>query len=251
MAVGDQQDIYRRLRGFLPPWFGDEADTPIINGVLQGLAYAAAYVYSLIGYARLQTRIKTATDGWLDVIAADFFGDSLLRAANQPDESFRARILINLFRERATRAGLIRVLQDLTGRAPVVIEPTRPADTGAYGVPTSGYGYAGAYGSLSSPFQAFVIAFRPTGTGIPNVAGYGISTGAYATPSQAEYASLSMIQGGVADADIYAAIDSVKPVGTIVWTSIVQNLPAPPAVIPGITGPTVVLDFVNQQFQSI
>ncbi|AOY90394.1 hypothetical protein BKK79_20040 [Cupriavidus sp. USMAA2-4] len=251
MATGDQQDIYRRLRGYLPPWFGDEADTPILNGVLQGLANGAAYAYGLISYARLQTRIKTAVDGWLDMIAADFFGDSLLRAASQSDDSFRARIILNLFRERATRAGLIRVLQDLTGRTPVVIEPTRPADTGAYGVPTSGYGYAGAYGSLSMSFQAFVIAFRPAGTGIPNVAGYGVSTAAYATPSQAECASLSMIQGGVADADIYAAIDNVKPVGTIVWTSVVQNLPAPPAVIPGITGPTVILDFVNQQYQSI
>ncbi len=220
MAVGDQQDIYRRLRGYLPPWFGDEVDTPIVNGLLQGLAFGAAYVYSLIGYARLQTRIKTATDGWLDMIAADFFGDDLLRAANQSDDSFRARIILNLFRERATRAGLIRVLQDLTGRTPVVIEPTRPADTGAYSVPTSGYSLAGAYGSLSLPFQAFVIAYRPIGGGIPNIAGYGVSTGAYRTPSQGEYASLSMIQGALPDAAIYEAIDGVKPVGTIVWTSI-------------------------------
>ncbi|MGT2505661.1 hypothetical protein [Cupriavidus basilensis] len=251
MATGDQQDIYRRLRGYLPPWFGDEANSPIVQGALQGLAYAGAYVYSLLSYARLQTRIKSATDGWLDMIAADFFGSMLLRAANQSDDSFRARILINLFRERATRAGLIRVLQDLTGRAPVVIEPTRPADTGAYGGPLLGYGYAGAYGSMSMPFQAFVIAFRPAGTGIPNIAGYGASTGGYSTPSQASYASLPMIQGGVTDADIYAAIDSVKPAATIVWTSIVQNLPAPPSVIPGITGPTMVLDFANQIYQSI
>ncbi len=33
-------------------------------------------------------------------------------------------------------------------------------------------------------------------------------------------ASLSQIQGAVTDADIYAAIDSVKPVGTVVWTRI-------------------------------
>jgi hypothetical protein len=220
MAIGDQQDVYRRLRGYLPPWFGDEADTPIINGLLQGLAYAGAYVYSLLNYARLQTRIKTATDGWLDMIAADFFGDALLRAASQSDESFRARILINLFRERATRAGLIKILQDLTGRTPIVVEPTRPADTGSYGGPLIGYGVAGAYGSLLMPFQAFVTAFRPTGTGIPLVAGYGISTGGYGQPSRASYAALSMIQGSVTDAYIYAAVDSVKPVATIVWTRI-------------------------------
>jgi len=72
------------------------------------------------------------------------------------------------------------------------------------------------------PFQCFVIAYRPTGTGIPNVAGYGISTGAYGTPSQADYASLSNIQGSVADADIYAAIEATRPVGTTVWAAI-QN----------------------------
>lgn len=221
--TGDQQDVYRRLRGYLPPWFGDEASTPILNGLLNGLAYAGAYVYGLLSYARLQTRIKTATDGWLDMIAADFFGDALLRAANQTDESFRGRILINIFRERATRAGLIKILQDLTGRTPIVVEPTRPMDTGSYGGPLIGYGVAGAYGSMLMPFQAFVTAFRPVGAGIPLVAGYGISTGGYAQPSRASYASLSMIQGAVTDADIYAAVDSVKPVATIVWTRISSN----------------------------
>jgi hypothetical protein len=201
-------------------WFGDEADSPYITGILQGLAYAAAYVYGLISYSRLQTRIKTATDGWLDMISADFFGPGLPRTANQTDESFRARILINMFRERATRAGLIKVLQDLTGRTPVIIEPTRPLDTGAYSVPTSGYGVAGAYGSMLMPFQAFVTAYRPVGTGIPLIAGYGIPAGGYSQPSRAAYASMSQIQGGVTDADIYAAVDSVKPVATIIWTRI-------------------------------
>ncbi|AZG15421.1 hypothetical protein EHF44_16695 [Cupriavidus pauculus] len=191
-----------------------------MTGILNGLAYVGAFIYSLISYTRLQTRIKTATDGWLDMIAADFFGNALLRAANQSDESFRARILINIFRERATRAGLIRILQDLTGRTPIVVEPTRPADTGSYGGPLIGYGVAGAYGSMLMPFQAFVTAFRPTGSGIPLIAGYGVSTGGYSQPSRASYASLSMIQGSVTDADIYAAIDSVKPVATIVWARI-------------------------------
>lgn len=494
MATGDQQDIYRRMRSQLPQWFGDEATSPVLNGLLQGLAYALAYFYSLLAYGRLQTRIKTATDGWLDMIAADFFGSALLRAANQSDTSFRNRILINLFRERATRAGLIKVLKDLTGRVPTIIEPLRPLDTGVYGgadsisivsaaiyrndwqgnqllyptartnlvigstnlagpawtvasvsvvagagpspdgtaatalakvtvtgggsphampasayrptvtaaanyrcavvvsagnaaacqvrvydstvatqlasvtltfsggvpsvtgqtgtvgttvitalpngtykvafgfntgsftsvcvplcypdtsstignytyfglpqseagtvdtsyIPTYsttvtvtdytltaggsltlaaapsagavltwtgsyistlqattvnvnalqfstgdgfttsfslapkygqyiGYGVAGSYGSMLMPYQAFVIAYRPTGAGIPNIAGYGYSTGAYNTASQEEYASLSMIQGAVSDSDIYAAIDSVKPVATVLWTRI-------------------------------
>lgn len=220
MSIGDQQDIYRRLRGYLPPWFGDEAETPIINGLLQGLAYGGAYVHSLYAYARLQTRILTATDGWLDMIAADFFGSTIQRKANQSDASFRGTIILNLFRERATRNGMVKVLQDLTGRTPTIIEVTRPADTGAYGAPNSGYGVAGAYGSLLMPYQCFVIAYRPLGTGIPNVAGYGVSTGGYGQPSQADYAALASIQGAVTDADIYAAIEATRPVGTTVWAAI-------------------------------
>lgn len=218
MATGDQSDILQRLKGTLPRWFGD--NTTILDALLQGLAWAGSFTYSLWAYAKLQTRIKTATDGWLDMVAADFFGSSLLRAANQSDASFRARIIINLIRERATRASVVKVLQDLTGRTPIVFEPQRPADTGAYGGPLIGYGLAGGYGSLLLPCQAFVTAFRPTGTGIPLVAGYGISTGGYGVASRAELASMDMVQGTVTDADIYAAVDSVKPAGTTLWTRI-------------------------------
>ena len=218
MATGDQNDFLARIEALIPNWFSDS--NPLLNALLSGIAWAKAFVYSMIMYATLQTRIKTATDGWLDMIAFDFFGSSILRKSGQSDASFRNTIIINLFRERATRNGLIKVLTDLTGRAPAVFEPTRPLDTGVYGGPLIGYGVAGGYGSMLLPFQAFVTAFRPTSTGIPNVAGYGISTGGYGQASQAELASLSMIQGAVTDADIFSAIDSVKPVGTTVWARI-------------------------------
>src|SRR5947207_74321 len=131
MAVGDQQNMLQRLKALIPAtWFGDTS--PLLDALLNGLAKAASFSYSLILYATLQTRIKTATDGWLDMISADFFGSSLPRKANQSDASFRNRIVINLFRERATRNAVVKVLTDLTGRAPIIIEPQRPADTGAY-----------------------------------------------------------------------------------------------------------------------
>jgi hypothetical protein len=218
MAIGDQVDIVGRIKSVLPRWFGPSS--PLLDALLQGLANSSAFVYSLYLYAKLQTRIKTATDGWLDMIAADFFGAALQRAGSQSDASFRARILINLFRERATRNGIVKVLTDLTGRAPVIFEPQRPADTGAYGAPNVGYGAAGGYGSMLLPFQAFVQAFRPASTGIPFVAGYGSSPGGYGVASRADYASLSQSTGAVSDADIYAAVDSVKPAGTILWTKI-------------------------------
>jgi hypothetical protein len=217
--IGDKDDQFARLKALMPRgWYGD--DTTIIDALLQGIAYAKAFAWSLIAYVASQTRIKTATDGFLDMIAADFFGDKVQRKAGQGDDSFRNTIVINMFRERATRAALVKVLTDLTGRAPLVFEPMRPMDTGSYGGPMIGYGVAGGYGSMLHPFQAFVTVYRPTGTGIPNVAGYGVSTGGYSTPSQSEYASMDMVQGNVTDADIYAAIDSVKPVGTTIWTQI-------------------------------
>lgn len=218
MATGDQDDVYNRLLRNLPPWFGDSP--PLVGALLHGIAYGLSFLYSLYAYAKQQTRILTATDGWLDMIASDFFGAAIKRAANQSDASFRNTIRINLFRERATRNGIIKVLTDLTGRAPKVIEPRRPSDTGVYGGPLIGYGVAGAYGSMLMPYQAFVVAYRPLGTGIPSVAGYGISTGAYSTASQSEWASLSMIQQRVSDSDIYAAIESCRPAATTVWTKI-------------------------------
>lgn len=487
MSTGDSNDVFARLKSALPSrWFGSTSDSvPVVDSLLAGITAALSFVYSLYAYAKLQTRMLTASDGWLDMIAADFFGTSIQRKANQTDASFRATIIANMFRERATRNAIVKVLQDLTGRTPKIVEPKRPADTGAYGghdsitiigspqiyrndwqgnqllyatartnwvtqssgfsnpawskigsgltltngqpapdgtntatllaassqsssnpsliendttlsiaagqqftcsifvkqgsaaqsifncyvggdsetnaviiwgssptvsqgllvplgsgwyqwiltitagitgtvnfrfwpagrstpivsgsayiwgafaisgvvsgsyIPTTtsavtvtdyvlsgstvtlatapvagailswtgtyastvqgqnvtvtaqnfaggdglttsfslapgygyaiGYGVAGAYGSMQMPYQAFVIAYRPLGSGIPSVAGYGVSTGGYSQASQAEWASLSMIQQAVTDADIYAAIDSVRPAATIVWTKI-------------------------------
>lgn len=222
--IGDAGDILGRLKAKLPSrWFGSVADSKaLLDGVLGGIAALLAFVYTLYSYARLQTRILTATDGWLDIIAADYFGPTgLPRKTGQSDASYRLVILANLFREKATRGAVVSILTRLTGRAPTIIEPTRPSDTGAYGAPNIGYGLAGAYGSLSIPYQAFVIAYRPVSTvGIANVAGYGISTGGYGLASRAEYASMDMVTGGVTDSDIFAAIDAVKPAGTLVWTRI-------------------------------
>jgi len=215
--TGDQADMLARLKAVLPRWFPDSV--PILDGILSGLALAASLLYQVIAYADLQVRIKTATDGWLDLIAYDFFGATLVRTSGQSDESLRTRILINLLRERVTRAALVRVLTDVTGRVPIVIEPTRPADCGGYGA-MGGYGSAGAYGSLAVPYWCFVQAFRPASSGIPFVAGYGSTPSGYSRASRGEYASLAMVQGGVTDADIYAAIEAVKPAGMTVWANI-------------------------------
>jgi hypothetical protein len=216
MATGDQPDILSRLTALLPAgWFPDKS--PFQDGVMAGAANMGAFIYSLIAYARRQLRIGTATDGFLDLIARDFFGDRLPRRTNELDDPYRARIKAELLVEKGTRAGMIAMLTRLTGRAPVIFEPQRPADTGAYGAPNCGYGVAGGYGSQLLPCQAFVTAFRPSGSGVPLVAGYGVPTGGYRTPSRADYASMSQIIGAVTDADIYAAADNAKLAGTCIW----------------------------------
>lgn len=218
--TGDSADIQTRLKLALPKlWFS--GDGSVIGAVLLALSTAWAWAYSLYAYIKLQSRVLTASDGWLDVVAADFFGLTLTRKLNQSDTSYRRAIVLNLFRERATRKGVIQALTQLTGRTPVVIEPLNPIDTGAYGAPNTGYGAAGFYGSALLPYQCFVKAYRPTTSGIPNIAGYGNAPAAYGVPSQGgEYASMDMVTGGVTDAEIYAAVDSVKPVGTTVWVQI-------------------------------
>ncbi|MBI1214136.1 MAG: hypothetical protein GC190_21955 [Alphaproteobacteria bacterium] len=192
----------------------------MLDALLQAYSWALAFFFTLYTYAKLQTRIMTATDGWLDLISADFFGAALLRAANQSDDSYRARIIANLFRERGTRKAIVLVLEQLTGRTPTIFEFLRPADTGGYSTGGVGYGAGGGYGSFAMAYQAFVDAFRPMNSGIPNVNGYGEPAGGYSAASQASYVSLSQIIGNVTDADIYAAIEAVRPAAVTVWVKI-------------------------------
>jgi hypothetical protein len=93
--TGDQDDMLARIKATLPPWFPDEA--PVLDALLSGFANVSAWIYGLIAYAKLQTRISTASDGWLDLIAYDFFGRRMTRG-NRSDTLFRSAILAELFR---------------------------------------------------------------------------------------------------------------------------------------------------------
>lgn len=216
--IGSTGDITNRIRQLLPRWFADS--NPTASALLVGAATALSFIYGLYSYAAAQTRILTASGIWLDMIAQDFYAAMVQRGPNQDDESFRALILANLFRPRATRQGIAGVLLTLTGNAPAILEPFSPADTGAYGIGYSGYGAAGGYGSQAIPAQAFVTAYRPVQYGIASVAGYGDATAGYGVASQAEYASLALVSSIVTDADIYAAIDATKTAGTAIWVRI-------------------------------
>lgn len=235
MATGDQNDVQQRLQTALPNWFGDNA--PVLNALLSGFAYAGSFIYSQYSYIVQQSRLLTATDIWLDAFALDFFGLTIQRKQGQSDDSFRQTIEANLFRNRCTRAAIISVLEDVTGRTPLVFEPMRAMDTGGYEVMMA-YDLQGGYGAMNMPYQALVTAYLPASTGIPDVSGYDGSSFAYDTPAQGEYGDLSMVETSVGDDDIYAAIQAVKPIGTAIWVQILPNPISPPAFL----GDNFVLD---------
>ena len=207
--VGDQADFVSRLRTVLPKgWFSEVA--PVLDSVLSGFGTAWSGMYGLLRLAQAQSRIGTASGAFLDLIAGDFFGTSLARFSGEADTPFRGRIQHEILRERGTRQALLDALQDLTGQAAVVFEPARPTDTGGYATGALGYNIAGAYGSLSLPFQCLVTARRPLGRGIPLVGGYS-------GPGPLVYANLGWIGTEVSDADILATIVDVMPAGSIAW----------------------------------
>lgn len=130
---GDQADVFARIKNLLPNWFGqDAAPTPILDGLLQAPAAVLSFVYSLYQYARQQTRIATASDGWLDLIAQDFYGDTLPRQSGESDSAYRARIQANLFPPSNTIAAISASLTQITGMEPRIVEPWRPALTGVW-----------------------------------------------------------------------------------------------------------------------
>ncbi len=233
MATGDQTDAAARARGTLPgAWFPDTAAgapsaTPVLDGALAGPAWGWSWLYGLLGYVGDQHRIETSTDSNLDLIGGDYFGTGLLRRTGEADAAYRQRILANLLAPRGTRAAVIEVLTQLTGKPPTVFEPARPADTGAWGhiggptVTGLGYNIAGGYGDLLLPAQFFVTVERPVGGGIAFAAGWNTGAAGWGVGSgPMEYASMAQIANEVTDADIYNAVNLSRPAGVTAWVAI-------------------------------
>lgn len=205
-----------RLKSVLPArWFGDT--TPVLDIVLSGLASLWAVLYGLIGFARTQTRIATASGPFLDIAAQDYLGNGFARRPGETDAAFSARIRANLLAPRATRAALVAALTAETGRAPVIFEPFNTGDTGGYNSNTLGYNTIGGYGSLMMPYQFFVTAYRQVVVSAGNDGGYNLGPGGYGTAPMA-WSDLADDPGLITDAEIYAAIVAVLPVNAVAWT---------------------------------
>jgi hypothetical protein len=251
MTTGNQSDIASRLWALLPPsWF--PAGAPNVTAILQGPAIVGAFNYSLIAFAKLQTRISTSSGFFLDLIAFDYFGRYIRRRVSELDAAFLARIKKELLRQRVTRAAMSQALTDLTGSPPIIFEPWNTGDTGAWDIAmawagasagagggggfdvAAGWGIAaefdqpvgvaaatgagvGGWGDTNLPAQVFITVTRPGLQGVPGVSGWDCSAGAW-DAGAIEFIDDSLIVGAVTDADIYATIEATKPTGVICWT---------------------------------
>ena len=121
--------------GVMPP-------TGVIYALLLAISTQLAFVLSALSYAKNSINISTATAPELDLASQDFFGSALPRPPGMSDSNFAALIKANLFGRAATRPALAAALLTLTGKAPRMLEPWAPGDTGAWG---SGVSYWGGY----------------------------------------------------------------------------------------------------------
>lgn len=219
MAIGDSADFLDRLKRLIPKgWFSDTA--PYRDALLGAMGDQLSTAYALLYFAKLQTRIATATGAFLDLVAFDYFGLRLRRKPYELDADFSTRIRNEILRPRLTRASMASALKNLTGNDPILFEPRRPEDTGGYRIGGVGYGVAGGYGSLLLPYQGFITIERPKSKGIALVGGYRTGALAYRTPSRSEYASLADSGATVTDGEIYQTIEDTKAFGTTCWVRI-------------------------------
>lgn len=246
---GSASDMLARLKAALPArWFADS--TPVLDGVLSGLSAVWNTIYLQLEAARKQARLATAEGGFLDMLALDYFAGRFRRLAGQGDVPFRLAIGRELLRERATRAGLVRAVRDLTGRTPWVFEPAQPRDTGSWGGGGVGgqrlaYGLAGGWGSLALPFQSLVVAYRPSGGGVADVGGYDlVPPGALYSPSTVttRNTAATLFDDGGTLREIAAGVPRVNfaaGVGTILQEAASRNWlrnPRAEGVVAGVVG---------------
>ena len=213
MATGDQTDISTRLMARMPPWFS--AASAAVTAIFAGVSAAFAQIYAMLSFVVAQMRLGTTSGGFLDMFAADYFGSYIVRRVSQNDAALLARIKALFFMKRNTRAGMIAALTTLTGRAPKIIELMNPGDTGGYRTTGLFYGSAGCYGSLVSPGQVLMVAYRASSGVSANLPGLRTAPAGYRSAGT-YYGNLG---GGsnVTDQDILDTINAVRPAGTTAW----------------------------------
>lgn len=95
--------------------------------IMTGIASVATFCKTTLIQVKRQLRISTASNGSLDAISLDFFGDippgRLPRLAGEGDEAYRTRLVIEITREKVTVEGISTAVEYLTGAKPQIFEP--------------------------------------------------------------------------------------------------------------------------------
>lgn len=216
--IGDLDDMLKRGRQLIPRgWFSDNA--PVLEGVLAGFASIGQHTYELLTYVGKQTRISTATDGFLDLAAFDFFGLRVRRKPGQSDESFRALIRKEIFRERVTRKGIRDAVADLTQLEVRMFEPFNARDTGGFDTGYLGFDMAGRLGAIDLPRTCFIALLNPVGAGLPGAPGFDDGLGGIDVPPE-QFGDIAKVIGPVTHQDIYDTINSTRAAGVTAWVAI-------------------------------
>lgn len=230
MATGSVSDIVARLQKWLPQrWFPIQAKNadgtvPRIFAQLVSWSTALSQVFAQIQYAKAQTRVGTATDGWLDLASQDYYGGNLPRLAGETDPAFAARIIAAFPPRGATRPQIIAALTAFTGTAPRVVEPWRLQDTGAWDAGISYWDIdtqqnPWRWGDASVRYQGFIITPAPPTPAGPNPVRTWDDS-AYWDEANAYGFYWLDLANSVGQAQLEALITRTHVEGTIVWLQI-------------------------------
>lgn len=113
---------FDKLKEALPSsWFSKD-DSKFINAILKGFAWCCDLIDNTLAEVKKQTRILTATGGFLELISGDFFGDSVPRHLNESDNTYSSRLVSTILKEKVTPLALSTVVNELMGGAGVTVK---------------------------------------------------------------------------------------------------------------------------------
>lgn len=209
---------------------------------IRGFAKSGAVIFDQQETIKSQFGLTGAVGDQIDVIAADFFDNTLPRFSGESDASYKSRIVSRLFVPTSTRQGMADAIFRAVGAYPVILERREAGLTGGYltgssdllctfgsgGIVTDaadqtygryGYDEAGAYAGSVPNFRATEVG--PLAYDTDGLYGFNGGAGAdayeaFITVQQPSSSSVYYIS----DLQIYAFIDAAKPFSTTMWVRI-------------------------------
>jgi len=243
----DEQFV-KELAGYLPVnWFSPKSIRPGGNtyALLKGMGSQNLVPYEKLADVETQMLLTNATGAGVDLCARDFFGDNLPRITGESDAAYKARIVGRLFLQVGTRTGMSEGVTDAIGNEPVICELQQAQNTGGWASWLTGSGGSSGVdsgGYLDGADAAGPFEFSGTGEdgggafigseGVIYQEIYGplawdTGTGTYDT-HLGPYQALVTVQQPEPESgrflDVYqilALVDSLKPVGTIMWVRVI------------------------------